>query len=79
MDIPISSDELSKQCASVTVVRDGNRTVIREPVFQKERIIILGGGHIAMHIFFIIFTFPLVCNVMILLLFSINKSFLDNL
>ena len=46
-DLPVSFGELSGQCGNVTLVKDGNRTVIREPVFPGERMIVLGGGHIA--------------------------------
>lgn len=46
-EIPASFGELSGQCGNVTLVKDGNQTVIREPVFPRERMIVLGGGHIA--------------------------------
>jgi len=46
-DIPTSSDKLSGRCEYVTVSKDGNRTLIQEPVFPGERMIVLGGGHIA--------------------------------
>lgn len=46
-ELTVSSDKLSDRCEYVTVSKDGNQTLIREPVFPEERMIVLGGGHIA--------------------------------
>lgn len=42
------SDAHGRLFASVTTDTAGNTTVIREPVLPQERLIVLGGGHIAL-------------------------------
>ena len=41
-------DETGRRAASVTVERTEEATVIEEPVLPQERLIVLGGGHIAL-------------------------------
>ena len=36
--------------ASVTAVKDGDSTLVSEPMLPQERLLVLGGGHIALHV-----------------------------
>lgn len=47
IEVPMDSDETSGQFAKVSTIKSGNGLVIREPIFPQPRMIILGGGHIA--------------------------------
>ena len=41
--------DLKGRCfARVTMMQDGERITVREPVLPQERLIVLGGGHIAL-------------------------------
>ena len=42
------TDEKGRRSAKVTVVTEGDKYTITEPVLPQERLIILGGGHIAL-------------------------------
>ena len=42
------TDEKGRRSAKVTVVTEGDKCTITEPVLPQERLIILGGGHIAL-------------------------------
>ena len=46
-NIAINSEVDACSCIKVEAKSDGTNTVYREPVFPAERLIILGGGHIA--------------------------------
>ncbi len=48
--VPVTpvTDSRGRVFAAVTVETDGPATVIREPVLPQERLIVLGGGHIAL-------------------------------
>ena len=41
------TDEKGRRSAGVTAVPDGDKLIITEPILPQERLIILGGGHIA--------------------------------
>ena len=45
--VPVT-DPKGRLCARVTAERDGDETTVREPVLPQERLIVLGGGHIAL-------------------------------
>ena len=42
------TDPKGRLVACVTMEPDGDRTVVREPMLPQERLIVLGGGHIAL-------------------------------
>ena len=43
-------DMKGRLCAAVTAESAGERTTVREPMLPQERLLILGGGHIALHV-----------------------------
>ncbi len=45
--VPVT-DAHGRSFARVTAVRDGDTLTVREPVLPQERLIVLGGGHIAL-------------------------------
>ena len=42
------TDPKGRLVACVTAEQDGERTIVREPMLPQERLIVLGGGHIAL-------------------------------
>ncbi len=44
------TDPKGRRCARVTVERDGDALTVREPMLPQERLLVLGGGHIALHV-----------------------------
>lgn len=43
-------DAKGRRCAQVTAEREGDRLTVREPIQPQERLLVLGGGHIALHV-----------------------------
>ena len=43
-------DMKGRLCAAVTMETEGEWTTVREPMLPQERLLVLGGGHIAMHV-----------------------------
>lgn len=47
-DVTAHPDGKGRNVAEVTAVRDGGVLVVTEPVLPRERLIVLGGGHVAL-------------------------------
>ena len=44
------TDPKGRRCAQVTAEREGESLTVREPMLPQERLLVLGGGHIALHV-----------------------------
>ena len=43
-------DPKGRLCARVTATYEGDTVTVTEPVLPQERLLVLGGGHIALHV-----------------------------
>ena len=50
VDVVPGTDSKGRNCAMVTAVKNGEETVVQEPMLPQERLLVLGGGHIALHV-----------------------------
>ncbi len=44
------TDPKGRRCARVTAQREGGVLTVQEPMLPQERLLVLGGGHIALHV-----------------------------
>ncbi len=44
------TDPKGRRCARVTAQREGEVLTVQEPMLPQERLLVLGGGHIALHV-----------------------------
>ena len=50
VDVVPGTDSKGRNCAMVTSVKADGETVVQEPMLPQERLLVLGGGHIALHV-----------------------------